>query len=148
MSKPCWTPSELPFEKCFRPVCSPKFIVSARCLVSWLLCCPFRWPWQTRCCCLFEMMLPVIYCSATFCCPRSSPSWHHTWAVYLFYSTPTWAFFCLLMSFLWCRTVNTSLILFPSYFPHAWWRLLESIPCFPYHVFRFKCWQSMWLRVG
>lgn len=68
----------------------------------------------TACSSLFEMVLQMLYCSATLCCPRcTSLLASYMSCVSLFSSTPTWALFSLLMPFLWCRHFNTSLILLP-----------------------------------
>lgn len=72
----------------FLLVCRPKFIVSAWCLVCWLLRRPFTWPWQmqprpapvcSKWCCKCFTALPLCVVLV------APPSWHPTWAVCLFF---------------------------------------------------------------
>lgn len=86
-----WTPSELPFSKCFLPVCSPVCCLSlVFCVLtiamSFQLADAVTAPVCLEWCCPWFTALPL---SAVL---AASPSWHHTWAVYL------WFFFSSHMS--------------------------------------------------
>lgn len=106
MSKPYWAPSEFPFNTCFLLVHRPKILVSTCYFVSWFLQCPFSWPCNRGLPLSGMMQFSVLPLCVVLI---ASPCWHCTWAIYFSFWIPTWAFLSLLMPFLWCIGVNTSL---------------------------------------
>lgn len=101
---------------------------------------------------LFIMMLQASFCPAALHFPHCIT----LWAAYMSFllsrspmsfSLSTHALYLMRK----CRNhppssschIFQTLLLYPSYFTHAWQGLHESIRCSPCHVFRFRALQSM-----